>query len=680
MYLLQTIKLFNMKNFLFIAALISVVLAGCKKDKEPPELRVTAKKLEFAVEGGTKTFEVKSNTAWTITGYTGTAWITSVSPASGKGNETISVTVSANPSKTDTRRATLTLTAQGISSKKVEIEQAEAPLLEIDILEMMKDKANDVIYTVNPAVLELIGNYVNFSINCSYPAEYFDRNVVMTLTPVLRSGSDELILDTYKVQGENVDGDNEVIKYSGGSSDFSLKVDYRSDFQLSELILKVTATLGGESLDFEPYKLADGIITTSLLAEKTGKPTYASDKYIPITYDTYTADIKYVMCQSDVRASETTKPEIIAFTEAVIAAKANARINFMTAHITGYVAPSDECDDNVELANNRLATGKEFFINNFNAAGVEEIVNPIFLTESVVSEDWDGFKKAMEASDVRDKALILRVLSMYSDPTVRKREIRNISAAYEEIKEKIFPLLDRTEMTVNVEIIGLSDSEINAQFDSDPSKLKLEEILYAGTLTLDLNRKLAIYQAAARQYPNDYRTMNNLGVALLNVGRTSEAKIALNEARILEDNAIVKNNLAVVAFREGNFLAAEEFLSNAGSSDDVKYNLGSINLIQGHYSEAISLFGNQREVNAALAKLLVNQNQEALSTLNLINNDDALVYYLKAIVGARTQNTDLMMNNLRTACEKSAVLKANAKKDIEFGKYFQDNEFLSIVQ
>ncbi|MDR1173126.1 MAG: hypothetical protein LBL24_11800 [Bacteroidales bacterium] len=547
-------------------------------------------------------------------------------------------------------------------------------------LKKMKDKANDVKYTVNPPVLELVGDQVAISINGSYPAKFFNKNVIMTLTPTLQSGSNELDFDAYKVQGENVKENNKVIKYDGETFNYSSKVTYKPEFQLSELMLKTSASKGSKALDFDPYKLADGIITTCLLVDKNGKATPAADKYVRITPDAYQADIKYLIQQSDVRTAETKKPEIKEFTETVKAAAANERIQFTGTQLSAYASPDGPYALNEKLSSSREKTGKDFFVKNFKAAKVEDVVKSDLLKVVVTPEDWDGFKTLMEESDIADKQLVLRVLSMYSDPEVRDREIHNLAAAFDEIKVKILPQLRRSKMTVNVEIIGLSDQEINAQFDSDPSKLKLEEILYAGTLTQDANRKLSIYQAAARYYPSDYRTKNNLGVALLNLDRTGEAKTALNDAKSIENNEIVKNNLAVVALREGDITAAEELLTSAGSSDDVKFNLGTIKIIQGKYSEAISYFGNQVEVNAALAKLLAKQNDAALSTLNSVKSDDALVYYLKAVVGARTQNNDLMMNNLRTACSKSAELKANAKKDIEFGKYFQDNTFKSIVQ
>ncbi len=562
----------------------------------------------------------------------------------------------------------------GISCKDDKKDSDEINLTKI------RENFDQVTHTVNPTVLELIGDEIAVSVVSGYPSDYLNDNVVLTITPVLVNESDEMEFSPYQIQGNSVKNNNDVVKQADGTFKYSLKFPYDSQFQISRLMLRASASIGSKTIDMESVKLADGIVATCLLVEKNGKASYAPDNYVRITPLTYTSDIKYLMCQSWVRSSETKKPEIMAFTIAVKAAQADERTRFTAAHITGYSAPRDDCDDNEMLANDRLTTGKDFFIKNFNAAGVEEIVKSVFLTESVVPDDWDGFKKLMQESNIADKALVLRVLSMYSDPVVRKREIKNLAVAYDEIKVKIFPQLDRTEMTVNTAVIGLSDQEINAQFDSDPSKLKLEEILYAGTLTQDPYRKLSIYQAAARYYPSDYRTKNNLGVALLNLGRTSEAKTALNDAKNIDNNEIVKNNLAVVALREGNIIAAEELLNAAGSSDDVKFNLGTIKIIQGKYSEAVSCFGNQVEINAALAKLLAKQNDAALSILNSVKSGDALVHYLKAVVGARTGNADLLMNNLRTACSMSPKLKANAAKDIEFVNYFDDGTFKSIIQ
>jgi len=546
-------------------------------------------------------------------------------------------------------------------------------------LKKMKDKASDVRYNVNPPVLELVGNQVEGTISGTYPPKYFNQNVIITLTPQLKAGSNEMDLDPYKLQGESIKENNKVIKWEGGSFSFPIKFPYNPAYQQSELFLSPTAAHKAKSLDFDAIKLGDGIITTCLLVEKNGKATYAPDRFVRTTPEKYEAEIKYLIQQSDVRATETRKPEIVALTDAVRAAAANDRIQFKSTELSAAASPDGPYALNDKLSQSRRQTGMDFFSRTFRSAKADEALKSDLLKVVVTAEDWDGFRRLVEASTIRDKELVLRVLSMHSDSEVRDREIRTLAAVFEDIKVQILPELRRTKLTVNVEIVGLSDEEINAQFDKDPSVLKIEEILYAGKIATDPNRKLRVYEAAAKQYPNDWRTKNNLGVALLNLNRTADAKTALNEAKAVQNNETVKNNLAVVEIRDGKFDEAEELLNSAGSSDDVKYNLGTVKIIQGNYNDALSHFGNQVEVNAALAKLLAKQDDAALSTLNSIKSDDALVFYLKAIVGARKSDNDLLFNNLRQACSKSADLKNNAKKDMEFSKFFNESTFRSIV-
>jgi Flp pilus assembly protein TadD len=547
-------------------------------------------------------------------------------------------------------------------------------------LKKMKDNAGDVRYAVNPPILELVGDQVAVTVSGNYPAKYFNQNVILTLTPSLQAGSNERDLAEYKVQGEKVKENNRVIHFNnGGSFSQSWTIPYHPDFQRSELVLRISAARNAKSLDFDPVKLADGINTTVLLVERIGKPTYAADRYVRVTPDSYEADIKYAYQQSDVRTAETRKPEITAFTDAVRAAHADERVNFTGTEVSSFASPEGPFALNERLSTNRGRTGQDFFARSFRAARVDEVMQPSLLRTLNTPEDWDGFRRAVEASNLRDKDLIVRVLSMHNDPIIREREIRNMTAAFKELQDHVLPQLRRTRIVVNVERVGRSDQEINTQFDSDPSVLSVEELLYAGTLTQDNERKRRIYQAAATQYPNDFRTKNNLGVVLLHLNRVAEARTVLTEARTANDNELVKNNLAVVALREGNLAQAEELLNAAGSSDDVKFNLGTIKIIQGNYSEANTHFGNQVEVNAALAKLLVKNDDAALTTLNSVRRDEPIVSYLKAIVAARKQDNNGVMTNLRAAAA-NAELKARAPKDVEFLRYFDDATFRSIVQ
>ncbi len=287
----------------------------------------------------------------------------------------------------------------------------------------------------------------------------------------------------------------------------------------------------------------------------------------------------------------------------------------------------------------------------------------------------------MEKSDIQDKDLILRVLSMYSDPNVREKEIRNISQAFEEIKVKILPELRRSKFVVNAEESGYSDEQLVELSSSNPDTLSLEELLYAANLVQDMNKKAEIYRKASAKYPNDVRSKNNLGYVLIALGQLDEAKTVLEEAKAIEDNNAVKTNLGAIALLKGDTATAEALLTAAISAGEApNYNLGILNIIKGKYDIAISYFGNACDYNAALAKLLNKNYEAAINTIGCTKEESAKVYYLKAVLGARTENSDMVFNNLRTAVGMDVNLKAYAAKDVEFIKYFNDETFKSIIQ
>jgi tetratricopeptide (TPR) repeat protein len=287
----------------------------------------------------------------------------------------------------------------------------------------------------------------------------------------------------------------------------------------------------------------------------------------------------------------------------------------------------------------------------------------------------------MEKSDIKDKDLVLRVLTMYSDPDVREKEIINITQAFEEIKVKILPQLRRSKLTVKTESIGYSDEELLKLADSKPDTLKIEEILYAANLVTDLNKKEALYKKASEKFPTDVRTFNNLGYVQIKLGKLDEAKTSLEAAKAIENNDAVKTNLGVVALLKGDIAGAEELLTAAmGAGEAPSYDLGIISIIKGKYDVAISYFGNASDYNAALAKLLNKNYEAAITTLTNSKDESAQAYYLRAVLGSRTENTDMIYNNLRTAVGKDVKLKAYAKKDAEFLKYFNEEIFKSIVQ
>ena len=327
------------------------------------------------------------------------------------------------------------------------------------------------------------------------------------------------------------------------------------------------------------------------LVSKKAKLISFSDHYQQIVPEAYEADIKYVINRADVRRSEMRKEEITGLNETIKAADANDRLDLKGIEISAYASPDGELDLNTRLANQRQQTAQKYLAGQLKKSKVT--VADELLSLLATPEDWEGFKKLMEASNIQDKEMILRVLSMHSDPVVREQEIKNLSAAFEVIAEEILPQLRRSKFTVNLEKIGWSDAELKELWESNADTLVLEELLYTATLFDDHETKLAIYTKATQVAPQCVRAHNNKGVELFMLGKTDEAAASFKAAKALKDHDNINNNLGAVALKNGDVEAAKEaFTASLGAGDKVNYNLGIVNLIQGDYQAAINYFGS----------------------------------------------------------------------------------------
>jgi tetratricopeptide (TPR) repeat protein len=548
-------------------------------------------------------------------------------------------------------------------------------------LNKMKKDAPNVKYDVTPKVLEAHAGEVSVAVKGTYPEKYFDKKTILELTPVIKYEGGETALNSITVQGESVKDNNPVINLSGGSFSYADKTAFKEEMRVSELEVRIRGTRGSKTVDFDPVKLADGVIATSTLTVIKPKPVMMKDNFKRIIPNTKEAQILYLINRAEVRPAELRKEEVVALRDFIAEAVKDERIQLKEAGINAYASPDGPIDLNEKLSNNRKETANKVLADEIKKAKVEEASTPSFYNTKSLGEDWDGFKAMMEKSDVKDKELILRVLSMYSDPVVREKEIKNISAAYEEIAVKILPQLRRSVLAINYEQIGYSDEEILAIWTSGEDKLNLEELLYGATLTEDWDAKLAMYKKAAEKYPNCFRAHNNIGYVYMKMKNPADAKLAFEAAQKLGDNDVAKNNLGAVALVEGDLVKAEEYFTSVSkASDETNYNLGIISLIKGDYAKASNFFGNNCNVNSGLARLLNNQVDDAYRLLNCIEEPSAMAYYLKAVIGARKQDNTILFDNLRTAVGKDGSLKAYAKKDMEFAKYFQDSTFRSIVE
>ncbi len=546
----------------------------------------------------------------------------------------------------------------------------------------MRDNASLVKYKVTPEILETHAGKVPVQIDVSYPAKYFHKKATLTATPYLQFDGGQIEFESETVQGEAVEDNYKVISYTeGGSISYSDEVEYKDEMLRSELYVKAVASAGDNSVEIPPVKIADGIVATPTLVEKDPRAIMMPDKFKRIIPEKTEADIHYIINRYNVRNSELRKEDIQALNDYMKKASSEERMEVKGIDISAYASPDGPLDFNDELSSNRQGSAERYIEREMRNAAIEPSDETEFFSMMATAEDWEGFKELVQKSDIPDKELILRVLSMYSDPVVREREIRNLSETFEVLKEGILPELRRSKMAVNVDKIGYSDEEILELAQSDPDTLNLEEMLYAAALTRDLRGKLRMYQEAYKKYPNCLRAINNIGYVQLQMGDIDEAQESFEAAREMKDHDIVKNNLGVIALKKGNVGEAEDLFTSAmGAGDAVNYNLGIIKIMQGDYESAQNYLGNTTTFNTALAQLLNGNYGPAENILNDIEEDDAMVYYLKAVVGARDGDTELMYNSLRTAVAKDSDLKDRAAQDVEFFEYLQEDAFKSIVQ
>lgn len=549
-------------------------------------------------------------------------------------------------------------------------------------LTKMQEKATDVKYQVTPQVLEEHADVVAVKIEATYPAKYFNKKATLNVTPVLKYADGETAFTSKALQGESVQGNNQVVAYAtGGNVSYSGTVPFNEKMMKSELVVRAQAEMKGKSLTFPDYKIADGVIATPKLVMIDPKPVMMNDNFKRIIPDAVLADIHYVINRADVRTSELKNEDIVKLQEFIKKANADPKIDLKNLEVSAYASPDGAVELNDKLAQKRKGTAGTYIEKELKKAKVTKAADPGFISSKYTAEDWDGFKELMEKSDIQDKDLILRVLSMYSDPVVREKEIKNISQAFKVIADKILPQLRRSKLTVNVDKIGYSDDELKSLLASNPDALNLEELLYGATLQSDLKLKLAAYQKAAEKFPGCIRAFNNVGYVYALMGDAANAKVAFEKAKAIKDNEIVNNNLGVVALMNGEIDKAEGlFTSSMGVGTAANYNLGIIKVIKGDYDAAAKYFGNTDEFNTALVKYLKKDYDGALSTLNRIETDFAKKYYLKALVAAKQDKSDVLFENLRQAIAMDASLKNRAKVDVEFAKFFENDVFKGIVQ
>ena len=525
-------------------------------------------------------------------------------------------------------------------------------------------------FTVTPQVLEAVNGEVPVTISGTFPAKFFPKKGLVVATPVLKWDGGSVNGEEYTFIGEKVEGNNQVISFTEGGN-FTMKstFDYVPEMAKSELYIEFAAKINNKEKAIPAVKVADGVLATAeLYAQTTAstKPANASDAFQRIIKQAKQANILFLIQQTNLRWSETNSDKMKEFTASmkeIDADKKNMAIE--NVEVSAYASP----DGAVDL-NDRLATQREK-----NATKhVNSLLKKNKITTNVdakyTAEDWDGFQELVAGSNIADKELILRVLSMYNDPETREREIKNISSVYSELAEEILPQLRRARLTLNYQLIGRSDDEILAAFKEDASVLSVEELLYAATLVKSADEKAAVYNKTVELFANDYRAYNNLAELAIEAGDYAAAKNYLARAAKLNANAAeVNTNLGMIALIEGNVADAENYLVKGTDSEANAAALGNLYVAQGQYDRAVSAFGDTKSNAAALAQIMAGQYTAAKNTLDAVENVDGYTYYLKAIVGARTNDATAVSENLVKAVKFDASLAEKAKKDMEFKKF-----------
>ena len=523
-------------------------------------------------------------------------------------------------------------------------------------------------FTTNPEVLEAIGGKVPVTINGKFPEKYMKKKATVEVTPVLRWKGGEAKGQPAVFQGEKVEGNGQTISYKvGGSYTMKASFDYVPEMANSELYLDFKITKGKKTYTIPSVKIADGVIATSELpTAASSNASYANDAFQRIIKDAQTANIMFLIQQANLRNSELNSDDMKEFHKKVAEINADTKnYKLNNIEISAYASPDGGVELNTGLAENRENNTEKYMQRQLKKGKIDANLDAKY-----TAQDWEGFQELVSKSNLQDKDLILRVLSMYQDPEQRETEIKNISSVYKTLADEILPQLRRARLTANYDIIGRNDDEINEAFNTDAKVLSVEELLYAATLTNDNARKEAIFTKTTQLYPNDFRAYNNLGELAFAAGDAAKAESYFKQAASKNANAPEVNaNLGLCELVKGNVAAAESYLGKATGANAANEALGNLYIKQGQYDRAVNAFGDAKTNSAAQAQILAKDYNKAKATLSAIKNPDAMTDYLMAIVGARTNNASLVSSSIKSAIAKDPSMAEKAANDREFAKY-----------
>ena len=524
-------------------------------------------------------------------------------------------------------------------------------------------------FTVEPNPLETLGGEVPATVNGVFPVKYMKPKAVVTVTPELRYADGKVAKgQSATFQGERVMGNDQTISYKmGGRYTMKTSFAYVPEMQKSDMYLTFDARLGKKKVEVPAVKVATGVLATSELYKQAlmnAGGCIATDSFQRVRAQRVEANIKFLVNQANLRKSELKNGSVKEFVEMLKKINADREgLNLKNVEVAAYASPEGGFKFNDKLAGKRQSVSEAYVDKQLKAAKL----GGANVDAHYTTQDWDGFKRLVQASNIQDKDVILRVLEMYKDPAEREQQIRNMSAGFRELADGILPELRRSRLIINYETVGRSDEQIKEQYKADAAQLSADELLYAATLTNDANEKEAIYKKAAECYDKDYRAYNNLAVMAFNKGDENAAKSYVKQAFAKDQKAPEGYaNLALIALRNGNIAEAESNLSKAINANGFGEVLGNLNIAKGNYATAVKNFEGSKSNSAALAQILNKDYAAAVATLKDQKNADALSDYLMAIVQNRQGNTAAAQDYLNSAIKKNSALSQYADNDLEF--------------
>ena len=522
-------------------------------------------------------------------------------------------------------------------------------------------------FSVNPNPLETEAGKVPTTINGKFPEKYMKKKAVVTVTPELRYADGKTAKGNGATfQGEKVAGNNQTIQYKvGGNYTMNTSFDYVPEMQKSDLYLTFDAYVGKKKVNVPEVKVATGVISTSEFYKKTlasDGACIAPDSFQRVKAQKQEAEIKFLINQANLRKSEMKNNSVKEFVQMLKKINRDREgLNIKNVEVAAYASPEGGVKFNDKLASKRQNTSEKYVKQTLKNTKVSTDIDARY-----TAQDWDGFQKLVAASNLQDKDVILRVLSMYQDPQEREQQIRNMSAGFRELANGILPELRRSRLIINYETIGRSDDQIKEQYTADPTKLSADELLYAAALEDNADKKESIYKKTAEIYPNDNRAFNNVAALEFAKGNNDAAKEYLAKAVNAKSDAAEANaNKGLIALLEGNTAEAQNHIAKATGANDLNKALGALNIANGKYAQAEQNFNGVNSNTAALAQILNKNYAGAISTLNGVKNKTGVTDYLLAIANARQGNNDAASSYLKSALQKDPSLASYAANDLE---------------